>query len=86
MEALNSCQHCGNVYLWRKSTSRYLKMTYCSQLCEAAEGMTIEDLCTASRDEMKVEARRMVRLFRERYERPDTIWDFFREMQRAGAL
>lgn len=86
MDALRTCERCGQKYHWRKSTSKSLKLTFCSQLCEARAGCTIEDLMRAQRDEMKVEVRRMVRMFRERYERRGmTYWEMFREMSRADA-
>jgi len=38
------CIHCGTAYHWKKSSS-YLKMSYCSELCEVrGEGITIKDL------------------------------------------
>ena len=39
------CERCGARYVWRGSTSAWLKMTYCSALCEkGALGFTIETL------------------------------------------
>ena len=39
------CQRCGRSYLWQRSTSRWLKMTFCSVLCErGALGFTLETL------------------------------------------
>lgn len=86
MDTLRTCERCGQMYPWRKSTSRYLKMAYCSGMCEARDGCTIEDLLNAKRDEVKAEVRRMVRMFRDRYERPMSYWELFKEMSKAGAL
>jgi DNA-directed RNA polymerase subunit RPC12/RpoP len=44
------CARCGVPYDWQKSTSRSLRMTYCSSLCEATDlGSTIESLLTITR-------------------------------------
>jgi len=83
---LRICERCGEPYTWQKSTSKWLKMTYCGTLCEARDGCTIEDLLNAKRDEVKAEVRRMVRMFRDRYERPMSYWELFKEMSKAGAL
>lgn len=41
---LHRCENCSTLYDWRKSTSRYLKMTYCCYTCERkANGFLIED-------------------------------------------
>jgi hypothetical protein len=86
VDEMKVCLHCGRGYNWRRSTSRFLKMTYCSQMDEAMDGCTIEDLLNAKRDEVKAEVRRMVRMFRDRYERPMSYWELFKEMSKAGAL
>jgi CRISPR/Cas system-associated protein Cas10 (large subunit of type III CRISPR-Cas system) len=42
---MRTCAHCGNLYDWRHSASRSMKMTYCGSLCEVAElGFTIDGL------------------------------------------
>ena len=42
---LRTCQRCHVAYDFRRSTSRYLKLTYCGMLCEqGALGFTIEAL------------------------------------------
>jgi hypothetical protein len=42
---IRTCGHCGLPYDWRRSTSSYLKMTYCGSMCEKAGlGFTIEGL------------------------------------------
>jgi len=42
---IRTCGHCGLPYDWRRSTSSYLKMTYCGSMCEKVEmGFTIEGL------------------------------------------
>ncbi|MFN0094127.1 MAG: hypothetical protein ACKVVT_05035 [Dehalococcoidia bacterium] len=44
-EALRICGHCAQRYSWRRSTSRALKMTFCTALCErGALGFTLETL------------------------------------------
>jgi len=40
-----NCQKCSLTYDWRRSPSSFLKMTYCSSLCERSHlGFTIEAL------------------------------------------
>ena len=40
---IHTCARCHVASDWRRSTSRFLKMTYCNSLCEAADlGFTIE--------------------------------------------
>lgn len=40
-----NCENCGSPYDWRRSPSSFLKMTYCSSLCERSDlGFTIEAL------------------------------------------
>ena len=42
---LRTCQRCHVAYDFRRSTSRWLKLTYCGSLCEqGALGFTIEAL------------------------------------------
>ncbi len=42
---LRTCQRCHVAYDFRRSTSRWLKLTYCGTLCEqGALGFTIEAL------------------------------------------
>jgi len=42
---IRECRRCGLPYDWRRSPSSYLKMTYCSTLCERADlGFTVEAL------------------------------------------
>lgn len=44
------CESCGFPYQWRRSTSRSLKMTFCSITCERDElGTTIEDILAVER-------------------------------------
>lgn len=44
------CESCGMPYQWRKSTSRWLRMTYCSNFCEREDiGCTIEDILAVER-------------------------------------
>jgi len=51
------CKNCGIPYNWRKSTSRYLKMTYCTTMCEKSHsGQTIESLLAAERKPSFIEA------------------------------
>lgn len=43
-ETLRRCRFCGSVYAWRQSSSRYLKMTFCTFSCERkANGCLIDD-------------------------------------------
>ncbi|MEO6399168.1 MAG: hypothetical protein ABIP13_11915 [Tepidiformaceae bacterium] len=47
---IRHCDHCASPYDWRRSTSRYLRMTYCNSICEAADlGGTIESMLTIAR-------------------------------------
>jgi hypothetical protein len=47
---LRHCARCGVPYDWRRSMSSWLKMTYCSSLCERADmGFTLDGLMSASR-------------------------------------
>lgn len=42
---IRTCGHCELPYDWRRSTSSYLKMTYCGSMCEKVDlGFTIEGL------------------------------------------
>ena len=51
------CLQCATPYDWRRSSSKSLKMTYCSVLCERASlGFTIEALLTARRGPREAEA------------------------------
>lgn len=39
------CTRCGSIYEWRKSSSRSLKLTYCTFSCERISlGFLLEDL------------------------------------------
>lgn len=43
-ERIRRCSGCGQLYDWRKSTSRYLKLTFCGFWCERkSNGFLIED-------------------------------------------
>ncbi|MFN0147960.1 MAG: hypothetical protein ACKVT1_15760, partial [Dehalococcoidia bacterium] len=45
LSPMRTCAHCGNLYDWRHSASRSMKMTYCNSLCEVADlGFTIDGL------------------------------------------
>ena len=47
---MRCCLHCATAYDWRRSGSRWLKMTYCGVICERADlGFTIEGLLAAPR-------------------------------------
>jgi hypothetical protein len=47
---LQLCQHCGTRYEWKKSSSRWLRLTYCTWTCEkAGEGFLIEQLFEVER-------------------------------------
>lgn len=55
---LLKCQNppCLTAYDWRKSSSRFLKMTFCSYTCErAANGFLIEDFDDVVQDTWKKE-------------------------------
>lgn len=44
-DATRICKHCNKLYMWKHSTSRSLKMTYCSTFCEKLSlGFTIDGL------------------------------------------
>ena len=44
------CSRCASIYDWHKSTSRSLKMTYCSFSCErTGEGFLLEDVLATFR-------------------------------------
>lgn len=48
------CQRCGIRYSWRRSSSSWLKMTYCGFMCEiAANGCTIDELLKRERSATK---------------------------------
>ena len=50
---IRTCERCAVPYDWRRSTSRSLRMTYCSSLCETADlGSTIEGMLAVSRAEV----------------------------------
>lgn len=47
--AIRTCLRCGTSYDWRRSTSAWLKMTFCTSMCESvALGFTIESLLSAT--------------------------------------
>lgn len=47
---IRTCARCGLAYDWRRSGSRFLKMTYCNGLCEVSDlGTTIESLLCLER-------------------------------------
>lgn len=47
---LRKCEHCNSLYAFHKSTSRYLKLTYCGMLCEIASlGFSIEAAISMTR-------------------------------------
>ena len=47
---METCDYCGIPYHWRKSSSRYLKMTFCSHTCEVSEnGASIENMLAVER-------------------------------------
>ena len=49
---IRHCARCATPYDWRRSTSRSLRMTYCTFLCEAADlGGTIESMLAVKRAE-----------------------------------
>jgi len=51
VNTLRWCLHCGLPYDWHRSTSRWLRLTYCGTLCERADlGFTIDDLLAAERN------------------------------------
>ncbi|HEY6008327.1 MAG TPA: hypothetical protein VIU40_08395 [Geobacteraceae bacterium] len=44
-EHMRRCYRCHTMYDWRSSSSRFLKMTYCSYWCELkVNGFLIEDI------------------------------------------
>ena len=48
---IQRCARCAVPYDWRRSSSRSLRMTYCSSLCEVADlGATIEVFIQAKAD------------------------------------
>jgi hypothetical protein len=54
---IRMCLQCATPYDWRRSSSKSLKMTYCSVLCERASlGFTIEALLAARRAPREAEA------------------------------
>lgn len=55
-EQFRNCQRpgCLCVYDWRKSSSRFLKLTFCSYTCErSTNGFLIEDFDYVTRDTWK---------------------------------
>ena len=85
MELLLVCEHCGESYLERKSTSG-LRLTFCTSLCEGREfGMTIRDWLNVKRKPDAEITRRLIEEFKllEIHERAEQIGRFFRAMKEA---